>query len=544
MNDPEILQLDGAFAILGMDLVSFSTLDDDDQIRAIGYLYQWIREALAYHSITEKEYRWSPAGDGGYVTFVSTPGCHKAIDATFSISEKIQHPDWIPGSGEKLRVRMALHAGLIKEGWDLGRGTNIWGHGINVTARILSVSAPNQVLVSKQYADLYASRRPAEDFTLGELHWRTVKHGFQVEVMNVNRGELGINAQNATAMRWHNIGGLWERTIQDYKSFIHDTLRSNNPVAAIGAAKFLLDLGEREPVWALCEKIGNVDSESLGACPAYTHRLFSQLPPDVLFRVIEKIRPRRLGDGEMLAEIGTREDSAFFIVSGEIAVEMPRSTVKKTVSQGDLIGEFALWIPNLPRTATLRAISDTLVLELHHDEFAPLLACSRDVGNLVYGIIRKRIIENVLTSQPLFPEMSTCLKEGMSYIPAECECYTQGTQLDLEHDTYVLFSGSVEVYPRTDRCLVVESHGVFGSEAVLGLVCRLGKSDGPSGTVLRDSVAVKIDHSVLRDLQDRIPAVRNVWNRLWGQRMGEIEDAIGSKKRVPLPSAADQLRIV
>ena len=75
IRDRQPEQTGGAYAILGIDLVAFSVLPGDDQVEAIAHLYRWIQEALSYHSLAETDYRWSPAGDGGYITFVSRPSC-------------------------------------------------------------------------------------------------------------------------------------------------------------------------------------------------------------------------------------------------------------------------------------------------------------------------------------------------------------------------------------------------------------------------------------------------------------------------------------
>ena len=74
---------------------------------------------------------------------------------------------------------MAIHAGLVQEADELGGGTNVWGIGINMAARILTVAASSQILVSKQYFDHYISG-VRQDAEIGDLHWRTVKHGDQV----------------------------------------------------------------------------------------------------------------------------------------------------------------------------------------------------------------------------------------------------------------------------------------------------------------------------------------------------------------------------
>src|ERR1700730_13862914 len=298
----------GAHAVLGMDISSFSMLHDDDQIQAIENLIRWINEALAYHSIGEPDYRWSPAGDGGYLTFASSNACRRAIDVAFSIIEKMQHPDWPPRTGESLKLRLALHSGTVQEARELGRTTNVWGMGINMAARALSVAASSQLLVSKQYFDLYIKGQREGEFAFGDVYWRTVKHGVHVEVMNANRHELGLQDAEAKDRRWQAIGGLWRKTIQEYKFLIHDTMKSSEPIAALAAAKFLLDLDEKKAVQELCAMIGAVTERPNASYPVQLHSLFSLMPPDVLFRVIEIATPLLMKADSIICKCGDLAD--------------------------------------------------------------------------------------------------------------------------------------------------------------------------------------------------------------------------------------------
>ena len=84
-NDRNTSTVTGQHAILGVDIVSFSTLQDEEQLAVIKKLMLLMREALAYNGISDDAYRWSPAGDGGYLTFVTDENCRSAIDVAFSI---------------------------------------------------------------------------------------------------------------------------------------------------------------------------------------------------------------------------------------------------------------------------------------------------------------------------------------------------------------------------------------------------------------------------------------------------------------------------
>jgi class 3 adenylate cyclase/CRP-like cAMP-binding protein len=522
-NSPGLERLvpGGVYAVLGMDIVSFSTLHDEDQIRAIRSLMGWISEALAFHSVSEAEYRWSPAGDGGYVSFTSVAACAKAIDVAFSIFDKLQRPDWVPRSGEKTRIRAGLHSGTVQEGHGLGRETNMWGMGINTAARILSLAATSQLLVSQQYFDTYIKERREKDFEVGSVHTHTVKHGSKVEVMNISRTGLGLDTETASAKRWRYIGALWKKTIEEYSWLVQDTKRSGDSVAAIAAAKFLLLLGERDRVRQLCEEIGSSHRDQA----AFPHHLFGQMPPELLYEVVDRMQPRILKAGEVLCEEGSPAESCFFPVSGTLVVDVPKSKEHIPIREGQIVGEFSLWIRNLKRTARVVCADDGLVLEMRNEDFAQILAASPEVSNIIYAIVRRRVTANILGSNVLFPNLKT-VEGDLNRIPAICEKHETGAELNLEDAAYVLFSGGVRIQGESGPPLDISCGGRFGHERAVGIISEIGPSpDGRVARVLEEAVTVRIDHRVLRDLQARVPSIDNAWNALYGQRLGELRKA-------------------
>ncbi|MGY8656670.1 MAG: cyclic nucleotide-binding domain-containing protein [Verrucomicrobiia bacterium] len=527
MADEEKKQIkfDGACAVLGLDIVGFSRMKDEDQVNAIQHLYRWITEALANHSITHDLYRWSPAGDGGFLTFNSTRTCQKAIDVAFTICGKVRMPDWRPTTGDKLRLRLGLHAGMVTEEDDLGWKTNVWGVGINTADRILAVSAADQLLVSKQYFDNYIQAQRKADFDIGEMHWRTVKHGVGVEVMNVNRHDLCLNQTEAENRRWQAVGGLWQKTIQNYTYLIHDAMKSGDPVAALACAKFLLELKAKDPVRELCHMIGRSEIKPSKDYPPQTHILFSQMPPDLLFKVIEQSEPRLFTTGEILFKTGDSANSCFFPVSGTIVLELPDHQEPIPIPKGQMAGEFSLWIPNISRTGSVHALDDGLVLEIPNDKFKAFIDDVPDVANVIYGIIRKRIAENVLTSHKLFPDFLNRHTEDLASFPAVCQKHAAGTELDLTNTVHVLFSGAVEIAPEDGVKIEVEGQASFGSEVVVGIISEIGEPDGASAKVIVDAVAVSIPHDALQKLQDESELTQNAWNAICGQRLGQIRRA-------------------
>jgi predicted MFS family arabinose efflux permease len=93
---------------------------------------------------------------------------------------------------------------------------------------------------------------------------------------------------------------------------------------------------------------------------------FEPLPPQALERLARSLEPMHLAAGTVLFSAGDTGDRFYVIESGELAVDL--ATGVKVEGPGRWVGEIAL-LRDVPRTATVRAISDALLLALDRDEF-------------------------------------------------------------------------------------------------------------------------------------------------------------------------------
>jgi hypothetical protein len=94
--------------------------------------------------------------------------------------------------------------------------------------------------------------------------------------------------------------------------------------------------------------------------------LFAPLPPQTLERLARSLEPVHLAAGAVLFNAGDEGDRFYVIDSGELAVELATGT--KTEGPGRWVGEIAL-LRDVPRTATVRAVTDADLLALDRDEF-------------------------------------------------------------------------------------------------------------------------------------------------------------------------------
>ncbi len=108
-----------------------------------------------------------------------------------------------------------------------------------------------------------------------------------------------------------------------------------------------------------------------------TMPLFSALSPASLEKLVDRSSERHLVGGEILMREGDSGDSMFVLSSGRLRASVLDSdelaTVVGEISAGETVGEMAL-LTDQTRSATVRAVRDSILLELTRDAFQELVA--------------------------------------------------------------------------------------------------------------------------------------------------------------------------
>ena len=103
---------------------------------------------------------------------------------------------------------------------------------------------------------------------------------------------------------------------------------------------------------------------------------FEELSDEMLEVLAQKIHKRVLSKDEVLVRKGDEGDSMFIINSGWVKVftkdAQGGDVVLNQVGAGEIIGEMAL-LDNEPRSASISALEETIVLELKRDVFMEML---------------------------------------------------------------------------------------------------------------------------------------------------------------------------
>ncbi len=114
---------------------------------------------------------------------------------------------------------------------------------------------------------------------------------------------------------------------------------------------------------------------------------FEGLGAGLIAEVARLLKPRKIFAGAPIMRSGEPGDCMYFIVSGEVGIELATRTV--TLGDGEFIGEMAL-ISGAPRSATVLAMKDCELLELDLADFRDLAARHPDLKAAIMAEAEKR----------------------------------------------------------------------------------------------------------------------------------------------------------
>jgi CRP-like cAMP-binding protein len=151
--------------------------------------------------------------------------------------------------------------------------------------------------------------------------------------------------------------------------------------------------------YALARKQGDVREliRLLASCDLMRH-----LPAEQIERILPCVRDRQLKAGEILFRAGEPGDALYIVTHGNVEVlanglpgaDAASGNVIAVLGKGNAFGEMSL-LSGGPRTAAIRAIEDTGLLEIGKDDFDRLVAADHQLADAVQRISHQRAISNI-----------------------------------------------------------------------------------------------------------------------------------------------------
>ena len=119
-------------------------------------------------------------------------------------------------------------------------------------------------------------------------------------------------------------------------------------------------------------------------------RLFGQLPDERRRSLSMKFVPRSVPAGTDVVRFGEKGDEFYLVGKGELEVISGAGVKVGQLAAGDHFGEIAL-LRNMPRTATVRTVTDTVVLVLSRTFFTQALSSDLELLRTVEEIAETRL---------------------------------------------------------------------------------------------------------------------------------------------------------
>jgi signal transduction histidine kinase len=146
--------------------------------------------------------------------------------------------------------------------------------------------------------------------------------------------------------------------------------------------------------------------------------LFEGLSPSDLQRLCRIVEEIRVPAGELVFEEGAPGDGLLVIVEGQLEVtkrEAGQDLVLALRGPGEVIGEMSL-LENVPRTASVRAVRDSVLLSISPGEFERLLAGSPSAATAILRTMtgRLRSTEALLMQREKLASLGT-LAAGLAH---------------------------------------------------------------------------------------------------------------------------------
>jgi CRP-like cAMP-binding protein len=323
-------------------------------------------------------------------------------------------------------VRIGLHSGPVSKQTDFDGRENVWGDGINMSARVNSLARPGQILAS---ADFYKSAelhtRPREQVAPIGKWW--AKHNKAIELYNIYIDGVGIPPSEVE--EWYGPFSFpLDLAISMYDAMAREQAKEGPAFRAAVLAKRLLDLKppheQHKLATTIIESISEERHPRVSGKQVLYDVFFSKLSPAALLHFFQNAEFMDFNKGDTIYEEGKKADSMMMIVSGEAMLSIRGQIIQALdklsnreepliLREGEIIGEMGLFNPGETRTATLKAARTTIALSLDYRFLRSIPDTGdrenkirKEIQDQIWRFYRGRTTANQISTYPLLQELS------------------------------------------------------------------------------------------------------------------------------------------
>jgi CPA1 family monovalent cation:H+ antiporter len=186
-----------------------------------------------------------------------------------------------------------------------------------------------------------------------------------------------------------------------------------------------------------------------------------------LMRLASRFHARSFLRGEEIIRQGEMGRSLYIIGRGK--VDVIRDNLRLTgLGPGDFFGETALFHPQ-PRTATVRAATPCILLELGRKNLMQFLEHAPHMREALEEAYRKRVLNTLIAEIPLFRNLSATDRDSVVSL-MDYRAYDEGETIEKDASggmLYVVREGEIEVIENEARVSTLRRGDFIGHESLL-----------------------------------------------------------------------------
>lgn len=310
----------------------------------------------------------------------------------------------------------------------IARGS--WSHALEALLEAREL-APKDTYVARKIGDLYQrlgkNREAVAAYKQAAALFAAA--GFLIKAISIDKIVLSLDPD--------------DRQVQEQLAALYARHRAQE---GWDAARPAPPAGEEETDDVMAIELARVDPDRLPWTP-----LLSDLEPDELRRVIDKLVPVYAAQGTVVCREGEQADSLFVISSGRVRVssrdDQGAPLWLTNLSEGEFFGEFGFFCDG-KRHADVVAVEDSELLQMSRADTEELVGDLPRIQGVLERFYKQRVVDTLLAKSRPFKSLTPDQRMGL-LDKAAVEVHAEGSTVIQEGDTgeslYVIKSGVVDV---------------------------------------------------------------------------------------------------
>lgn len=322
-----------------------------------------------------------------------------------------------------------------------------------------------------------------------------------------------------------------------YKDAIESFVKLGFLIKAIAVCKLIMGIDPagkdvQERLAALYAMTGQKDVQGAGRederLKLPRTPLFSDLVEAEFLEVVRKVASREVPKGSFVMKEGDGGDAILIVASGEVEVigrakggaEIKLSVLK----EGSIFGEFGFFL-NSKRTADVKAIEDSTILELKKADLNEVIRKHPRVETVLFDFYKERIVDKLMALSEVFRPMGAADRKeilsraGLTKFGKDALIMKEGDKGDT---MYLIKSGRVSVWVndrKGDLLPLTElSEGDFFGEIALAT----SRPRVANVTALTDTELVQFSRPMIKDILMKYPEVKGVLEQVIKERVVDL----------------------